>query len=220
MTVTTAHVGTNADLIAAVAELYLADGAVVADVTYGKGAFWRKVDTSRFDLRASDIQPQNGKVAKLDFRALSYEDASVDIVVLDPPYVHNPGRHQTDARYNNAATASGMYNADIIADFYGGGLAEAWRVLREGGQSWVKCKDEVEAGIQRWSHIAIYDLAINIGFAARDLFVIVPSSETSSKRWSRQIHARKRHSYLWVFERPDEEYRRLLARKTPQRRPA
>lgn len=35
--------------------LYVKPGSVVADVTYGKGVFWRHVPPGQYDIRASDI---------------------------------------------------------------------------------------------------------------------------------------------------------------------
>jgi hypothetical protein len=197
----TAHGGTNADLIAQAANLYIKDGAVVADVTYGLGAFWRKTDTNRFVLKATDLLTCKGK-ERQDFRRLPYGDGSIDVVVLDPPYAHNPGMHMTDKRYNNRATSRGMYHRDIIEEFYHKGIIEAARVLKVAGQLWIKCKDEVESGVQRWSHIEIYSLALSEGFFARDLFILVPTSKTSARRWTKQYHARKNHSYLWIMEKP------------------
>lgn len=202
MTIYTASAIDNAALIRDACELYIADGATVADVTWGRGAFWQRTDTSRFKLFRSDLHPIDDSVTEADFRSLPYETASLDVVVLDPPYIHNPGQHVTDKRYNNAATTTGMYHADILR-LYVEGIIEARRVLRpEGGQLWVKCKDEVESGVQRWSHLELYQAALAAGFFGRDLFLVVPRSKTSSNRWARQIHARKNHSYLWVFELP------------------
>lgn len=199
MSVYTAVTGKkNSDLIAEVCRLYLVPGSVVADVTWGRGAFWTSVDQSIFTLLATDIDPSRG-VTVADFRQLPYADDSIDIVVLDPPYVHNPGNHMTDTRYNNAATTKGMYHHDIM-DLYEEGIKEARRVLRHTGQLWVKCKDEVEGGRQRWSHIELLCTAERYGFYGRDLFVLVPASGTAAGRWKRQLHARKNHSYLWVFD--------------------
>jgi len=159
-----------------------------------------------------------------DFRALPYADASVDVVVLDPPYVHNAGQRNghgyapTTTRYNGRATTAGMYNADIMA-LYRDGMTEAFRVLSpEGGTCWVKCKDEVEREVQRWSHITICQMALEIGFCARDLFIL--TGMTSPQRWPGRIqrHARKNHSYLWIFQRPDERYARLLSKPPPRMR--
>ena len=66
-------------------DLYVKPGSIVADVTYGKGVFWRNVTDGRYELRATDIQDG------VDCRALPYGDGEVDCVVLDPPYMHSPG---------------------------------------------------------------------------------------------------------------------------------
>ena len=61
--------------------LHVADGATIADVTYGKGVFWQNVDADRYQLLATDLQ------TGVDCRELPYDDASLDCVVLDPPYM-------------------------------------------------------------------------------------------------------------------------------------
>jgi hypothetical protein len=74
--------GNNADLISGVAEEFLPDGAVVADVTFGLGVFWKQVDRSRFTLLPSDLQPRQPGTLACDFTALPYADASIDVLVL------------------------------------------------------------------------------------------------------------------------------------------
>jgi hypothetical protein len=39
-----------------------------------------------------------------------------------------------------------------------------------------------------------------LGLYARDLFILIPPSAGITERWRTQHHARKAHSYLWVFE--------------------
>jgi hypothetical protein len=209
-----AYKGMNADLFGPATSLYIADGAIVADITYGKGAFWRQCDTARFTLLASDLLMTKSVSAQIDLlipskkyyltadmRALPYRERSIDVVVLDPPYIHNPGTHMTDSRYNNAATTQGMYHRDILRELYCRGIQEARKVLRPGGLLFVKGKDEVESGQQQWSHRELYDAALRCGFAGQDLFILVASATTSLLRWERQLHARKNHSYLWVFQK-------------------
>jgi len=222
--VVTTHAGNNADLLAAVARLYLPKDSNVLDMTYGLGVFWRKINCSHINLFMTDLHtippdknadffsPKHGMMVKADFCALPYKDECMDIVVFDPPYTHNPGEHVTDNRYRLSRTIKGMYHRDII-ELYKLGMKEAGRVLKpEGGQLWIKCKDEVESGVQRWSHIEIYDAALSQGLFARDLFILVPSSQTSHKRWKTQFHARKNHSFLWIMEKPMAKYKKQLER--------
>lgn len=200
--VTTVTFGTNDQLIADVARLYLADGAVIADVTYGQGRFWKKTDTSRFRFLASDLEPAAPGVLAADFSSLPYEDDSADVVVFDPPYIHSPGAGMYAARYNGGATTTANSHAGIMA-VYQSGMTEAARVLRDGGQLWVKCKDTIASERQCWSHIDIHEMAKGLGMYARDLFLLVPaapSTVAAGGRWPRQLHARKVHSYLWIFE--------------------
>lgn len=73
------QVGTNAEMFPDILALYVEHGASIADVTYGKGVFWKNVDTSMYDLHATDI------TTGVDCRSLPYVDGSMDCVVLDPP---------------------------------------------------------------------------------------------------------------------------------------
>jgi methylase of polypeptide subunit release factors len=196
MIVSSVVIGNNADLIAEVARLYLPEKARVADVTYGKGVFWRKVKP--FLLNASDLNHPNENL-RHDFRKLPYKNGEFDVTVFDPPYVHNPGKgSMLNARYENHDTTAGMYHVDIMR-LYRKGIVEAARVTKCGGTVWVKCKDEIESNIQCWSHVEVYAYAKSLGLYVKDLFVLVPKSNVPPDERV-QRHARKRHSYLWVFE--------------------
>lgn len=188
----------NDELVEQAASLYLKNGYRVADVTWGKGVFWRRLDLTRYDFHKSDIItcPQ----AKYDFRNLPYKSSSFDVVVLDPPYCHNPGEMIVDANYQNKATTKGLYHKDII-ELYRNGMKEACRILKDGGTLWVKCKDEIESSYQRWSHVEILDIALKLGMYGKDLFVLIQKSNPVIQHAAQQ-HSRKNHSYLWIFKKP------------------
>ena len=189
--------GNNADLIKQVARLYATEKDTIADVTYGKGAFWKK--TPHLNVTGSDLLTVPER--PYDFRNLPYGDRSYDIVVYDPPYLIAPGNFMADGQYNNASTTKGFLHGDIRT-LYAEGIREAARVAKR--QVWVKCKDQVSAGIQRWFHIHILQDAEAMGLVGRDLFILDATARVPNSRWDTQNHARKPMSYLWVLDIPKD----------------
>lgn len=198
-----AYVGTNADVFPVILKLYVAPGSRVADVTYGNGVFWRDVPSGRYGLRKSDLK------SGVDARALPYENAIMDCVVFDPPYMHSPGGtahdgHQNFEAYyrNNGDNGTSKKYHDAVLELYFQAGEEAWRVLRNGGIYIVKCADEVCACQQRLTHIEIVNhFQEKNMFAAEDLFVVVRKNKPGVSRILRQRHARKNHSYFIVFRK-------------------
>ncbi len=182
-------------------QLYVAPGSIVADVTHGKGVFWRRVPKGLFRLRASDIQDG------IDCRQLPYTDGEIDCVVLDPPYMHSPGgtAHTGHAAFedhyrNNGSgnRTDGKYHEAVIALYKAAGQ-EAYRGQRERGVLIVKCQDEVCSNRQRFTHVEIMLSYCDMGFVAEDLFVVMRNNRPGVSRAVRQVHARKNHSYFLVF---------------------
>lgn len=182
-------------------DLYVKPGSVVADVTYGKGVFWRHIPAERYELRATDIQDG------VDCRSLPWADGEIDCVVLDPPYMHSPGgtAHKTHApfedhyRNNGSGRQTGSKYHEAVLELYRDAGREAWRVLRERGVLIVKCQDEVCSNRQRFTHVEIMQMYDDLGYVAEDLFVVVRNNRPGVSRAIRQVHARKNHSYFLVF---------------------
>ena len=198
-----AYVGTNDEVFPHVLSLYVRPGSTVADVTYGKGVFWRRVPTGVYQLKPTDI------ASGVDCRQLPYEDSSIDCVVFDPPYMHTPGgtahvNHQNYEHYyrNNVSESNSKYH-EAVLDLYFAAAREAMRVLKHGGVYIVKCQDEVCANRQRLTHIEISNKLSSYGFVAEDLFVVVRNGRPGVSRILRQAHARKNHSYFMVFLKPE-----------------
>ncbi|KKM68012.1 hypothetical protein LCGC14_1465190 [marine sediment metagenome] len=191
----TAKVGTNADLFPGILNIFVPKGSVVADVTYGKGVFWRNVEDGRYTLRATDIVTDN-----IDARKLPYDAGSLDAVVLDPPYMHASGsiKESIAGCYRNN-TSTAFKNQAEVRQFYLDAAREAWRVLRPDGILIIKCKDMVEAGKQVWNHVALMSIE---GFRCEDLFVLVQQTRPIiDPKWTRQYHARKNHSFFVVLRK-------------------
>ena len=196
--VLTARVGQNKDLFPDILRLYARPGDRIADVTYGKGNFWKSVDTSQYELLATDL------ATGVDFRSLPYADGSLRMVVLDPPYIYNPKdtvKASLSSPYRVNETGLGLTTTAAVVDLYKAGMREAMRVLGPGGRLVVKCQDQIESNKQRWVHVLLYDFACNeLGMYARDLFVLVQTTQPTI-RWPIQYHGRKNHSYFWIFEK-------------------
>lgn len=186
----TASVGTNSDLIKTVADMYLKEGMTVADVTYGKGVFWKNVDKSKFNFLASDLQDG------IDFGNLPYKDRSIDVLVLDPPYMH--GGETVKASINDCYKNQNTSHESVIR-LYTKGILEAARVLKKKGIMLLKTQDEIESGKQRLSSHELCAISEMLGFSVKDLFVLVQNS-IPAMRESYQKTARKNHSYLFVLE--------------------
>lgn len=158
--VLSAHIGMNDDLFNTILKLHVPSGSTIADVTYGTGIFWKKVSSADYKLIASDIQ------TGVDCRKLPYGNASLDCVVLDPPYMeglfrknksnlagagsHAAFRHTYSS---GQGTDEGPKYHAAVTDLYFKAGVEAYRVLRNGGVLIVKCQDEVSANLQRLTHV-------------------------------------------------------------------
>lgn len=205
--VTSAHVGGNADLFPNILHLHVPRGSRIADVTWGKGVFWKKVPAGDYELLASDLKTGT------DCRELPYEDDSIDAVVLDPPYMEGLFRRSeahlaggsTHAPFrqsysNGAKTNGGPKYHDAVLDLYFRAGEEAQRVLKRGGVFIVKCQDEVSANRQRLTHVELINHFEARGFYTKDLFVVVRMNKPGVSRLITQVHARKSHSYFLIFQ--------------------
>jgi len=198
----TAYVGRNALLIERVSHLHFKENDKIADITYGKGVFWKNIDLNKYDFYPSDIItcPET----PYDFKDLPYEDNFFNVVVFDPPYAHNPGRMIVDANYQNAATTKGFYHKDII-NLYREGMSEANRCLKSGGFLLIKCQDEVESSRQKRSHIEIFNIAIDELYMIDKALYSLVSSQNPVIQHKSQKHPRQNSSFLWVFQKKEEK---------------
>lgn len=204
--VLSAHIGDNSELFAKILELHVPRGSTVADITYGKGIFWKKVSPADYRLLPSDIS------TGVDCRKLPYNNGSVDCVILDPPYMEGLYRKDKDhlagsgshaafrETYSNGdETTTGPKWHGAVLDMYYKAGAEAHRVLKSNGVLIVKCQDEVSANTQRLTHVEIINRYEELGFYAKDLFVVIRQNSPCITRLKKQVHARKNHSYFLVF---------------------
>lgn len=210
--VMSANIDGNQNIFPQILALHVPKGSKVADVTWGKGVFWKSVPKDDYEILATDI------ATGVDCRNLPYKNDSLDCVVLDPPYMEGFYRKRSEHKaasgthtaFAEAYSNGNEINGDTentgtkkwhaaVTDMYFKAGKEAYRVLKNKGVLIVKCQDEVSAGKQWLTHIEIIKEYENYGFYTKDLFVVVRNNKPSVSRLKKQVHARKNHSYFLVF---------------------
>jgi len=216
----------NSEVLGKILDLYLPEKALIADVTFAKGAFWKGLDVDIYPgiyawslmdpykriVLASDLNNDPSKVSELaawgvDCRKLPYDPCCLDGLVLDPPYAGTGSQGENGFKRPASKCIAGFGNDFLgsrssrnILQLYYDGMDEAHRVLKPKAKMIVKTMDQVETGLQRMMHCDIYNHAISNGFIIEDLFVVV-SDRAPMLRHEFQKHARKNHSYFMVFRR-------------------
>lgn len=206
-----AYVKNNEEIFPLILSLYVPKGSAIADVTYGKGVFWKKVALDDYSLFFSDIKTGT------DCRDLPYADETMDCVVIDPPYMEGFYRRNNTHLAGNGSFSSfrdaysdgkayaqkeGMpkYHDAVLDMYYSAGY-EASRVLKSKGIIIVKCQDEVSANKQHLTHVEIINEYTKHGLFVEDIFVMIRNNRPNISTLKKQVHARKNHSYFLVFRK-------------------
>jgi len=175
------------------------------DCTYSTGVFWRNLaePTLKFDL-----YPQLDGVNFADSGHLPIKSESISSLMFDPPFVIDGYANKRDKRETVAKTSNiiakrfeGYQNFKELKDHYLRTTKEAYRVLSDGGIFVVKCQDTVSSGKNHFTHCLVMKMAMDVGFYPKDLYILLAKNTIQSGKWNKQHHARKHHSYFWVFQK-------------------
>lgn len=195
MTVVSVIRGTNAHLIAEAAKLWIKEDDLVMDVTFGRGLWWTEYKPARFIAHDLAIDGVN-------FCHLPEANESVDVIAFDPPYVCMGGRDTSGLpefqdRY-------GLRDAPLTVDqlhrLNSDGLFECSRKLVPGGRILAKVADYVSSGKLVLGHHRLVHAATLCGLEQADEFVHYTGTRPQPPG-RRQVHSRRVHSFLCVFER-------------------
>lgn len=181
-------------IIKSIIKLYNNGRPFDVDPTYSKGVFWEGLPQP---VHKFDINPQVEGVTQGDARSLPLGNESVSSVMFDPPFVVAPSAAPGIIRDRFSCYA----NVKELWTFYRAALTEFVRVLRPAGIIAFKCQDMVSSGRNHWSHIEIMKMALTLELDAVDLFVLGRHNVLWSPNMKNQKHARKNHSFYWVFRK-------------------
>lgn len=190
--------GSNADLMAAVAPLYLTGS--VLDVTYGEGKWW-----DRFWPQGAFAYHDLHKVDGVDFRALPEADRSWESVCFDPPYVLSGGQPTkaiADGEFQNRfgiGNQNGVSGWGAFSTLLLDGLAEVCRVSSE--FVLVKCMEFAGSKGLHDPPTIITNAAAGHGWHLHDRIVHHTGTGPGGHNIFDVKRARRAHSYLLVFAR-------------------
>lgn len=172
------------------------------DCTYSKGNFWKDLPSP---INKSDIYPVNETVIEASSENLPYEDSSMKSIMFDPPFVVAGKSYKGNKEGSSiiAKRFEGYESYNHLKNHYYNTLKELYRVCEKGGHVVFKCQDTVSGGKNHFSHVMVMNMAQELGFYPRDLFILTSNVRINSfgTKWTKQEHARKYHSYFWVFEK-------------------
>lgn len=194
----------NGEIIRYIMHLFVPSGKIDVDPTYSIGSFYKNYGIPE-PTHKFDINPQANGVIQADARSLPLKDESVQTVMFDPPFVlggvikdtTDPASCKIQRRFSH------FKNFDELKSLYADAMKEFYRILLPGGILIFKCQDVVSSTLNNFSHVWIFNQAIELGYSGEDLFVLLAKNRLHDGR--KQRHARKYHCYFWVFKKKKEK---------------
>jgi tRNA G10 N-methylase Trm11 len=162
---------------------------------YSTGKFYGGLEKPFIKM---DKTPQTEGVIKNDLvkDGLPQADTTISSIVFDPPFMF--GKHgKTDENIMTKRFTMFDSWADLEI-MYKKSLQEFKRVLIRGGIVAFKCQDYTDSRTTL-THCFVHNWALEVGFAVEDIFIM---TFRGGRVWNsnlRQRHARKYHSYWFVF---------------------
>lgn len=192
----------NDDVIKSIMDLYEIEQFDL-DCTYSKGVFWKNIIQPK---NKTDLIPQYDDVVVANSENLPFESNSMKSIMYDPPFVISGQSFKTNKEGSSiiAKRFEGYRNFEELKSNYFNTLKELYRITDTGGFVVMKCQDTVSSNINYFTHNMVMNMAIEIGYYPRDLFVLLAKSRLSAfngTKWKKQRHARKFHSYFIVLEK-------------------
>jgi hypothetical protein len=193
--------GSNYEAIKNIMDLYHIERFDL-DCTYSKGSFWKDLPSP---IHKTDLIAANDTVLEANSENLPFEDGTMKSIMYDPPFVVAGASYKGNKEGSSiiAKRFEGYTNYRELTENYYNTLKELYRVCEKGGVVVMKCQDTVSGGKNHFTHCLIMNMAMQIGFYPRDMFILTSNVRINSfgTKWTKQEHARKYHSYFWVFEK-------------------
>lgn len=176
--------------------LYVGESSFDCDLTYSVGVFYRNLPQPSMKY---DKYPQLDDVLYLE-QAYDIENGSLHSVVVDLPFIVKSSEKDAQSsmiaqRFNCFYSVEELYQANVDM------LNLTYCKLQKGGYLIMKTMDFVYGTKQYWVSNFVQDKAAATGFILEDTFILVSKHKILSAKIGEQRHARKFHSYFFVFKK-------------------
>ncbi len=185
------------EILCNILRLYIRKDTFDCDLTYSVGNFYKEIEKPELKF---DRHPQVEGVLPL-CKAADIVQGALHSVVVDLPFIVNSNakcnlKSKLVDRFDCFQTVDELYKAND----YMIGLAH--EKLANGGFLVVKTMDVCGPNGQVWVSNYVHNKAVKCGFTLEDIFILVARTKYLFARGSKQRHARKYHSYFFVFKKP------------------
>ena len=196
MNVISSVVYSDKESIESILTLHSKSGIIDLDPCYSVGNFYNKTGIDPPMLKF-DITPQSVGVIQADVRNIPIQSKSVETIVFDPPFMFGTHGQTKNNIMNKRFTMFDKF--EELQSVYMGALKEFQRVLKKGGIVAFKCQDYTDSKTTM-THCLVHNWAVESGLYPKDLFILISGHRIFNPNLN-QKHARKFHSYWWVFQK-------------------
>ena len=174
---------------------------IQVDPTFSKGNFYKNRPRPKYCF---DIAPQFDFVIQADCRNLPLASGRFETVILDGPFGVGSGPSLLENK-NGQNIVPGRFGCfrtgKELTEFYQQAVPEMFRILASGGILIQKIQPVVGCGRQWITHVVSINTALTAGFIFKDEFILLAKQRPISGKIKKQQHARKFHSYFYVFKK-------------------
>lgn len=191
-------IGKNQDkVLTDIIRLYIPSKRFDCDLTYSKGLFYKAIQQPKFKF---DKFPLSDDVKPLD-EAFSLSNGIFESIVMDLPFIIKSS--EKDAQTSIVVDRfQCFYSVNELIETNKTMLSLAYRLLNQNGILVQKVQNTNFSGKQIWTGFLCQQYCQEIGFELIDEFVLEGKSRLLHyPNGGEQKHARKYHSYFYVFKK-------------------
>jgi len=185
------------DILWSIRQLYLNGENFDLDPCYSTGKFYEDLERPMIKM---DKTPQADEVLQNDLmNGIDLKDSSIKSIVFDPPFMFEIRNREN---LNLMKQRFSMFHGGFeeLEKMYKKALSEFYRILVKGGIVAFKCQDYTDSRTTL-THCFVHNWALEQGFKVEDLFIMVFNGGRVWNSNLQQRHARKYHSYWFVFKK-------------------